>query len=65
MDPLYNPPSESGWEHHVPTQELRWLIITTPEGKQNILQQHWITFDKNHKSEWRDVPVTVEGREEE
>ncbi len=49
---------------YTPTQELRWLVIITPEGKQQILQQHWITFDKDHRSEWRDVSVRIEDRRE-
>ncbi len=63
-DPEYNPPEEPRWDLYTPTQELRWLIIITPEGEQQVLQQHWVTFDKDHKSEWRDVAVKVEDRRE-
>ena len=45
---------------YVPTQELRWLIIKTPERDQQVLQQRWVTLDGIHNAEWRDVSVVVE-----
>ena len=64
VDPVYNPPGKQDWDMYTPTQELRWLIIITPEGKQRILQQRWITLCSDHEAEWRDVSVVVEDRRE-
>lgn len=61
-DPIYTgPPKNKGF--YTPTQELRWLIIITPEtGKQQILQQRWVTLCSDHDAEWRDVSITIEDR---
>ncbi len=49
---------------YTPTQELRWLIIKTPESTQQILQQRWVTLCSDHDAEWRDIQVRIEDRRE-